>query len=352
MNKRASLNKRTNIRWVQARKWVILLCLTIFLLLTGGACHRYAMTPVNPATLGETVFIPKGSGFLRITDILNDAGLVRNRPLFWILALGNGGWKHVQAGEYELSGSMTPSAIIDKMVRGDIKKYRITLPEDITASEVADKFAAATLIDGQEFATLASDRSFLASLDIEADSIEGYLYPDTYEFTRSMTTEEIIRTVVGRFWKRTTLEMRKRAQEIGLTQHQWVTLASIIGKESGNPDEKRLISAVFHNRLARGMKLQSDPTAVYDPGKRGETVKTILRSHLQSDTPYNTYRIAGLPPGPIANPGIDSLLAALYPAKVDYLYFVSRNDGSHEFSTHLAAHNRAIVRHQIKRQKK
>lgn len=146
--------------------------------------------------------------------------------------------------------------------------------------------------------------------------------------------------------------MRTRAEDIGLTMTQWVTLASIIGKESGNSAEKPLISAVFHNRLERRMKLQSDPTAIYKFQQEGDHVKTVLLRHLKSDTPHNTYRISGLPPGPIANPGIDSLQAALYPANVDYLYFVAKNDGGHHFSKNLAAHNQAVLKYQINKQKK
>jgi UPF0755 protein len=328
----------------------ILLCL-LFLFLTGAAFCRYATTSVNPDAVTETVIIPKGSSFIQITEILNDAGLVGNRPFFWILALGKKVHRHIRAGEYELAGVMTPLAILGKLVRGEVKVYPVMLPEDITTNEVAKRLAAFKLIDEKEFEKLIDDRSFLASLYIEADSIEGYLYPDTYRLDRSMTTEDILRILVARFWKEVTPEMQKRAKEIGLTQTQWITLASMIGKESGNKDEKDLISAVFHNRLAKGMKLQSDPTAVYDLEQKGAHVKTVLRRHLKSDTPYNTYRINGLPPGPIANPGIDSLRAALYPAKVDYLYFVAKNDGSHDFSTSLASHNRAVSKHQIKRQK-
>ena len=350
MNMQAYSKMISRMRWFSGRKKVLLCLLVLFL--TGAAFYRFATTPVNLHTAAGTVNIPKGSGFFRITEILNDAGLVGNRPFFWVLALGKGVEKHIRAGEYELTGAMTPSAILDKLVRGAIKDYSVTLPEDITVSDVARRLSAFKLINEKEFATLATDRSFLASLDIEADSIEGYLYPDTYRFDRSMTTREILRILVGNFWKEVTPEMRKRAEEIGLTHTQWVTLASIIGKESGNKDEKDLISAVFHNRLAKGMKLQSDPTAVYNLEQDGNHVKTVLLRHLKSDTPHNTYRINGLPPGPIANPGIDSLRAALYPAKVDYLYFVAKNDGSHDFSANLAAHNRAVSKYQLNRQKK
>jgi UPF0755 protein len=350
MNMPAWIKKGLGITRNHRRKGALLLLLVLFL--TGAAFYRYATIPVNDITIARTVDIPKGSGFFRITEILDNAGLVHNRPFFWVLALGKKAARHIRAGEYELTSAMSPSAILDKLVRGEIKVYQVTLSEDITANEVARRLSAFKLVNEKEFMTLATDRSVLASLDIEADSIEGYLYPDTYRFDRSMTIQEIIRILVGQFWREVTPEMRKRAQEIGLTPSQWVTLASIIGKESGNSAEKPLISAVFHNRLKRGMKLQSDPTAIYNLQQEGGQVKTVLLRHLKSDTPHNTYRISGLPPGPIANPGIDSLRAALYPAKVDYLYFVAKNDGSHQFSNNLASHNQAVLKYQINRQKK
>ena len=350
MNMLAWIKKRLGITRNPGQKKALLLLLILFL--TGAAFYRYATTPVNDTTIPRTVDIPKGSGFLRITEILDNAGLVHNRPFFLVLALGKGAARHIRAGEYELAGAMSPLAILDKLVRGEIKVYPVTLPEDIAANEVARRLSAFKLVNEKEFMTLATDRSFLASLNIEADSIEGYLYPNTYRFDRSMTIQEIIRILVGQFWRKVTPEMRKRAEEIGLTLPQWVTLASMIGKESGNSAEKPLISAVFHNRLKMGMKLQSDPTAIYNLQQEGGPVKTVLLRHLKSDTPHNTYRISGLPPGPIANPGIDSLWAALYPAKVDYLYFVAKNDGSHQFSNNLASHNQAVLKYQINKQKK
>ena len=334
------------------RQQKVLWLLLLVLLLAGAAFYRYSTAPVNPAAAPATIDIPKGAGFLDITEILHKAGLVRNRPFFWTLALVKKANRHIRAGEYELAGLMAPTEILDKLVRGEIKEYPVTLPEDISASEVAKRLSAFKLINEKEFAALAADRPFLASLGIEAESIEGYLYPNTYRFDRSMTTREIIRILVKQFWKEVTPEMRKRAEEIGLTIPEWVTLASIIGKESGNSAEKPLISAVFRNRLERGMKLQSDPTAVYHLEQAGNPVKAVRRSHLETDTPHNTYKIKGLPPGPIANPGIDSLRAALYPAKVDYLYFVATNDGAHHFSSNLAAHNQAVLKYQINKQKK
>lgn len=336
---------------VHRRETALLLILVATL--TGGvAFFRYATSPVDRLTATKIVDIPKGAGFFRITEIMNDAGLVANRPFFWLLALGKGATRYIRAGEYEFAGSLSPSEILDKLVRGEIKSYTLMLPEDITVNDVAKRLLADKLINEKEFMALAVDKEFLGSLGIEAESIEGYLFPETYQFDRSMTTREVIRVIVRQFWKEITPEMRNRAEKIGLTLNEWLTLASIIGKESGNKDEKPLISAVFHNRLKRGMKLQSDPTAVYHLEQAGTPVKTVLRSHLKINTPHNTYLIDGLPPGPIANPGIDSLRAALYPADVNYLYFVSKNDGSHQFSVSLDSHNQAASKHQINRQKK
>lgn len=331
------------------RKAAILIVMAF--LLIGVFFARYAGFPVNDSPIMRIIDIPKGAGFFRITEILNDAGLVKNRPFFWALALGKGATKSIRAGEYEFTGSMSPAEIIEKLVRGEIKSYTVTLLEDITANEMARILAAVKLINEKEFITLTTDKPFLTSLGIEADSIEGYLFPETYQFNRSMTTKEVIRIIVRQFWKEITPEMRERAEKMGLTLNEWVTLASMIGKESGNREEKTIISAVFHNRLARRMKLQSDPTAVYHLELEGTPVKSIRRRHLSADTPYNTYRISGLPPGPIANPGIDSLRAALYPDRVGYLYFVATNDGLHHFSTNLDAHNKAVAKYQINRQK-
>ena len=328
------------------------LLLLLVAILTGVAFFRYARSPADRLIVTKVVEIPKGAGFFRITEIMNDAGLVANRPFFWLLALGKGATRHIRAGEYEFTGSQSPSEILDKLVRGEIKSYTVTLPEDITVNDVAKRLLADKLINEKEFMALAVDKEFLGSLGIEAESIEGYLFPETYQFDRSMTTREVIRVIVRQFWIEIKPEMRSRAEKIGLTLNEWLTLASIIGKESGNKDEKPLISAVFHNRLKRGMKLQSDPTAVYHLEQAGTPVKTVLRSHLKTNTPHNTYLIDGLPPGPIANPGIDSLQAALYSANVNYLYFVSKNDGSHQFSASLDVHNEAVSKYQINRQKK
>jgi UPF0755 protein len=319
--------------------FVAMVCLMLFLF--------YAKTPVSSRDRAATIDIPKGAGFWQIVDILDREGLVNNRLLFYAVAMANGARRSIKAGEYEMDGGMGPAEIIRKLVRGEIKTYTVTIPEDFTLKQIAERLDADRLVDEKIFIDVAADRQFLASLKIQAPSAEGYLYPDTYALNRAMTTREIVRIMVNQFWKKVTPEMLARAQALHLSTHEFVTLASLIGKETGYRDEKTLVSGVFHNRLRKGMRLQSDPTAIYDLRNFSSTVK---RRHLDNDSPYNTYRIKGLPPGPIANPGIDSLRAALYPASVDYLYFVSNNDGTHRFSSTLIAHNEAVSKYQIKRQ--
>jgi UPF0755 protein len=312
-------------------------CLAVFVMIL------YAMSPVDDRHRTMTVEIPIGSGFRQIVQILDNAGLVKNKILFYGLVIVKKAHKHIHAGEYEFSTDMTPSEIIDKLVKGIVKAYKVTIPEDLTIREVAVRLASLRLIDEKEFYALAKDKAFLKSLNIQSASVEGFMFPNTYNFTRSMGAREIIKVMVNQFWKSYTPEMRKRAENLGWTTEKVITLASLIGKESGFKEEKSLIAAVFHNRLKKGMKLQSDPTAVYDLNDFNGAVK---KGHLRRLSPYNTYVIDGLPPGPIANPGIDSIYAALFPASVDYLYFVSNGNGSHLFSSSFSSHQDAIQYYQ------
>lgn len=334
-----SLNQR-------AKKWIalgvaLLLVLSIFLI-------SYARSPIDDRVVDATVYIPKGASFLEIVDILDQAGMVKNKLFFILLARFKGVSSSIKAGEYELATSMSPNEITDKLFEGDIKIHELTIPEDFTLKQIADRLVAENLVSEKNFISVTTDPVFLASLNIDAASAEGYLYPDTYKFNRGMTTREIVSTMVNQFWGKVTPEMIERAKKLGMTTTEFVTLASLIGKESGDEEEKSQVSAVFHNRLKKGMRLQSDPTAIYSLTEYQNIVK---KKHLSNDTPYNTYKIKGLPPGPIANPGIDSLQAALYPKPVNYLYFVSKNDGTHIFSSNLAAHAQAVLKYQIKRKK-
>ena len=296
----------------------------------------------------RTVDIPRGTAFSRVMDILDAEGLLRRRELFHLLALLRNGTRHIRAGEYEFSGQMSPSDILGKLIRGDVKGYNVTVPEGFTVRMILDRLLENRLVDEKEFLRLGADRAFLTKLGIESKSLEGYLFPETYRLDRSMSTQEIIGLMVGQFWRHVTPPMTKRAEALEMTVNEFVTLASIIEKETGRKEEMPLISAVFHNRLKKRMPLQSDPTVIYGlPDFDGN----LRKQDLLKKTPYTTYLIAGLPPTPIASPGMDALQAALNPADVNYLYFVSKNDGTHLFSYRLRTHSEAVQKYQVRKRK-
>jgi UPF0755 protein len=308
----------------------------------GAFIFIYSRLPIDETkTTPVLVDIPTGTSFVRVTKMLADAGLVENRFLFYSLVVVKRGTRSIRAGEYEFVPSITPAQLVDKLISGDIKKYRVTIHEDYSLQEVAARLKEYKMIDEKAFFDLARDRVFLSSLGITGSSVEGYLFPDTYYLNRSMSTRQIMRMMVERFWDKISPEMINQAAQKGFTVHEFVTFASLIGKETGYTAEKPLIAAVFFNRMKKGMPLQSDPTTVYDlknfDGK-------VLRRHYKRESPYNTYIIRGLPPGPISNPGLDSYQAVINPAPVDYLYFVSQKDGSHFFSSSFDVHTSAIVR--------
>jgi UPF0755 protein len=301
---------------------------------------------IPPAFVGEKreVIIPRGASFKEVARILNKAGLLRSPILFSLMARIRGVTGRVQAGEYELSTAMIPPLILRKLVQGDVVRYQVIIPEGYTVRQIALRLAELGIIEEQEaFLSQAFSAAFAKSLGIEGTSVEGYLFPDTYLFPKGIAPDEVILTMVGKFHKVYGPTFSQRAAELGMREDQIVTLASIIEKETGVPEERPLVSAVFQNRLKRGMPLCSDPTVIY--GIRAFDGK-LRKRDLMRMTPFNTYLIRGLPPGPIANPGASAMQAALYPAPVSYLYFVSRNDGTHKFSNTLREHNEAVWRYQ------
>ncbi|MEA1936254.1 MAG: endolytic transglycosylase MltG [Thermodesulfobacteriota bacterium] len=310
---------------------------------------NYAETPTDNLNRSVTIEIPKGASFSNVTAILEKENLIKHKKSFYLLARLKDAPTHIRAGEYDLNSSMSPADIINKLIKGKIKGHYVLIPEGFNISQIAARLTSMELVNEEKFIEIASDPEFVSSLGIQGSSVEGYLFPDTYILSRSMDTKEIIKFMVTRFRQKVTPDMIQRAKELGFTTKEFVTLASIIEKEGGPKEERALISAVFHNRLKKGIKLQSDPTVIY--GIKGFD-GNIKRKHLREKTPYNTYRIKGLPPGPISNPGMDSLLAALYPASVDYLFFVSKNNGTHYFSSDLTSHNKAVLKYQIKRRKR
>ena len=309
---------------------------------------NYVTSPLDFEYREVTVEIPRGSSFAQAADILVQADLVKHAKKFCFLAFITGVSKRIQAGEYDLRSSMTPVDVLDQLIRGKVKEYQVFIPEGFTLRRIAGRLEDAGLARRDIFIGLASDRVLLASLGIQATSAEGYLFPDTHTLNKSMGEEGIIRFMVRQFRKAVTPDMLERARALNLTEHEMVTLASIIEKEGGPKEERPLVSAVFHNRLRKGMRLQSDPTVIYDIE---DFDGNLRREDLERRTPYNTYQIKGLPPGPICSPGLEAIKAVLHPAPVDYLYFVSKNDGSHHFASNLEDHNRAVQKYQIKRRK-
>jgi UPF0755 protein len=272
---------------------------------------------------------------------LQSAGVVRHA---WGLRL----WARWQAldrlvrpGDYRFDRALAPIEVLGLLRSPMAALHRVTIPEGSTLNQVATLLANAGFGGADQFLCLARDPTFLLSLDVPTTGLEGYLFPDTYAFGWNTPPEDILAAMVERF-RHEAAPLQARRLDAGMSEADMVILASIIEKETGAAAERPLVSAVFHNRLQRGMPLQSDPTATYGRDVRGRPTA----SDIAVESPYNTYLRTGLPPGPICNPGGASLNAALRPANVPYLYFVSRNDGTHVFSRTLNEHNRAVARFQ------
>ncbi len=293
----------------------------------------------------KVVYIEPNTQSSAIADLLKREGVIRNRFLFLLFTLLRGSADRLKAGEYEFGSSMGLLDVIRILEEGKVLVHKVTIPEGATIRQIATLLDQDGLVDRDRFLQLATDPAVASYYVPEADTLEGFLFPDTYHFIKGVTAEDVIETIVGRFFRKVPGEDELRARELGMSLYQIVTLASIIEKEAVLDREKPIIAGVFYNRLRRGMRLQADPTVLYGKNRRGR----ITRRDLRSKHPYNTYVQNGLPPGPIANPGEASLKAALYPARVKYLYFVSKNDGTHHFSRTLREHNRAVRKYQLGR---
>ena len=298
----------------------------------------------------EALFVvERGDSLASVARKLEEAGLVRDaRAVVWLARL-RGLSSKLRAGEYRLSTALTPGEMLTHISEGRVVAYEVSFPEGFTARQIGERLEARDLVDAAAFDAAVHDAELAARLGTPASSLEGYLYPETYRLPRGLAPDEIASIMVEHF-KQAWRKLQAQAGDRTLDMHALVTLASIIEKETGAPDERPLIASVFANRLARGMRLESDPTVIYGiPGFDGN----LRRSDLDNgENPYNTYQIHGLPPGPIANPGIDSLRAAAHPADTDYLYFVSRNDGTHVFSRNYRDHVNAVNRYQRRRRSK
>ncbi|MBI4638337.1 MAG: endolytic transglycosylase MltG [Candidatus Rokubacteria bacterium] len=305
------------------------------------------LTPTRSlAEDARLVEIPAHEGLVDIARRLHSADLIRSPEGFLALALARGAARALRAGEYDVPRGTATPGVLELLESGRVKQHAVLHPEGATVAELARVLESARLASAREVARVATDPRFLRSLGIEAPGVEGYLFPDTYYFVRGMTPEEILTRMVQRLHAKLTPEIRARAETRSLTIHRLLTLASIIEREAVVGDERRLVSAVFWNRLRLEMPLQADPTVQYALGKDR---RVLTRADLQVDHPFNTYRHPGLPPGPIASPGLDAIEAALDPAPVKYLYFVAVDDRRHHFSTTVAEHNAAVSRYRLAR---
>ncbi len=324
--------------------WVVglsLVLMTVFGVRTYLALHPTVSPGYRDGGV-KVVYIKPDTESSAIAELLKREGIIQNRFLFLLFTMLRGSSDRLKAGEYEFTPSMGLLDVIRILEEGRVLVHKVTIPEGSTVWQIATLLDEEGLVERERFLELTMDTGVASYYVPEADTLEGFLFPDTYYFIKGVTGEEIIETIIQRFFRTFTSEDELRARKLGMSVYQIVTLASIIEKEAVVDREKAIIAGVFYNRLRRGMRLQADPTVLYGKKHRGR----ITRRDLRTKHPYNTYVQDGLPPGPIANPGEAALKAALHPARVSYLYFVSKNDGTHHFSQTLKEHNRAVRKYQ------
>ena len=334
------------------RRLRLVLVIALTLLLAVGAAGFWIVSHLEEPYRGYSeserfVQIPTGASADTIANRLIAVGVVRDRWAFRWALWRTAGARRLQAGEYRFSDTMTAGQVVEKLVTGDVHLERVTFAEGLTIREMVPIFEARGFGSTASFEEAAAEVELIAQLDPEAADLEGYLFPDTYAVPRGVTARQLVRAMVTRFKETFDADLRAEAAAREMSVREVVTLASLIEEETARPEERPVVAAVYTNRLTRGMGLQCDPTVIYALRLAGRYDGNLRREDLAFDSPYNTYRYAGLPPGPIAAPGRASLEAALRPAPVDYLYFVSRNDGSHVFARSLREHNRNVREFQV-----
>lgn len=320
---------------------IIILAVLIFL---AGYSSLFTMRSSNKEV--HIFEVPEGVTLRWVAGSLENEGIIDNKTLFMFagkLLLSD---KDIMAGEYLFTTDMSLIEVISAFRNGKVNYRTVTVPIGARIDQIGEILQNEGLVDKETFKQLTKNRGLISllNLDSDLDSLEGFLYPDTYYFIKSSSPDRIVRKMVMRFKKLFTPDMARRASELNMSVVEVVTLASVIEKELGSESERTLISAVFHNRLRRKMPLQSDPTVIFALGE--DFGGDLKRKHLAFKSSYNTYLQRGLPPGPIGSPTIDSIHAALYPADVDYLYFVSMNDGTHYFSNNFDEHDKAVTMYQ------
>lgn len=327
-----------------------LLYILIFLILVLAALIVSYITVLNyinttPSVPEDSfVEIAKGSGLSGISKKLLESGVIANDKLFIFYVMKEGWQDDLKAGEYKFEKGATMAQVVSKIVNGDVELNRVTIPEGLTVKEIAKLLDEKGVVSELDFIEETQNKELIEELlGPDANSFEGYLFPETYSYSKSLTSKEFIVLMVERF-NAIYEPLSDQRKKVNLTDREILTLASIIEKETGAAFERPIISAVFHNRLRIGMKLDSDPTVIYGMGDSYNG--NLTRKNLRDHTEYNTYVIKGLPPGPIANPGKESILAVLNPADVNYLFFVSKGDGTHYFSTSFREHQNAVNKYQ------
>ncbi len=316
--------------------------LSVFLFFAiAGLIIRFGLFFIRPAEKGgeyQVITVQEGMSLKETAYKLESHGIITDRTLFMLWATIMGYSRKIKAGEYRLSSNMAPIRIMEMLTKGVIITYTVTIPEGFSIRQIADILAKEKLVNREKFLLITKDPKVLNKYGINGPSLEGYLFPDTYQFGRGLSALSIVGAMITRFHEAVE-PYKKMVDRSGMSLGEIVTLASIVEKETGTAEERPIIASVFLNRMKKGMKLDSDPTVIYGIKDFSGNLK---REDLSKPTPYNTYIIRGLPPGPITNPGLESIKAVLYPAETEYLYFVSKNDGSHHFSKTLKEHNRAV----------
>ena len=292
------------------------------------------------STETKIVDIPQGLGLSAIAEKLEGEGVIRKAEILFLSAFLSGTHRKLKHGEYVFSAGEAPYTVHRKLRRGEVSLRKVTFPEGITLVQMAEILDSSQIVPREEFLVLAENGEYSTKrLGVDVLSLEGFLFPDTYFFARDCSAEKVIEAMLGRFWEAcATLGIERTESRI----KEIATIASLIEKETAFPQERPLVSAVIRNRLRKGMKLEFDPTVIYALGERFDG--NIRKKDLSFLSPYNTYVVSGLPPGPIAAPGLDSIRAALEPADVDYLYFVANGGGRHFFSTNYGDHLNAVNR--------
>ena len=326
------------------------LTIIIGLVLSAAWFHVELATPYFKSTSNETfIEIPRGLDTGKIADLLVESGILRNRAPFiaYLKLTHNAG--RIKAGEYRFAGLSSPRQVIQRLIGGDVFYRVITIPEGLTAMETIDLLARNDFGDHAKMELVLKKTDWIADMDPHAESLEGYLFPETYRFSRKADSTLIVKTMVDQFRKQFRKIMSESPPRTGWNTSRIVILASMIEKEVQKAEERPIVSSVYYNRLERRIPLACDATIIYALKLAGTYNGNIRKADLSMESPYNSYLNRGLPPGPIANPGADSLRAALQPDETEYLYYVSRNDGTHEFSKNYQSHERAVNKYQRSR---